>query len=121
MDKYLFGFSWDDPEEAEAYKRLVFDFEAGCSMGVFIEALDKDMAMSWGAKVAEGYLNYIYKDKHYSLKDIGFHYWIEDDPTNSTWKHCLDFFQKIEAGVLPDFRMMTTQAYCDWCKRTGIS
>jgi hypothetical protein len=121
MEKYLFGFSWDDPEEAEAYRRLGVDFEAGCATGVFIEASDKDEAISWGITIAEGYLSYIYEDNNYSLKDLGFHCWIEDDPTHSSWKHCLDFFQRIEVGVLPDFRMMTAQAYGDWCKRNGIS
>ncbi len=121
MEKYLFGFSWDDPEEAEAYKRLGVDFEAGCSTGIFVEALDKDAAISWGIKVAEGYLNYIYKDKHYSLTELDIYHWIEDDPTTSDWKHCLDFFQRTKVGELPDFSLMTVEAYCEWCKRNGIS
>ena len=96
------------------------DFEAGCATGIFIEASDKDDAIRWGIKVAEGYLAYIYKDKNYSLTDLSFCHWIEDDPINSSWKHCLDFFQKNTTGVLPDFRLMTTQAYCEWCQKNGI-
>ena len=120
MKSYLFAFGWEDIEEAKVYKSLGCDFEAGCSTGIFIEAANKDQAISWGVKVAEKYLNYIYKGKNYSLEELDFSYWIEDEPKKSDWKHCLDFFQRIKTGVCPDFSKMTAEAYRDWCVEKGI-
>ena len=47
--------------------------------------------------------------------------WLEDSPQSSGWQHCLDFFQHVRDGQMPDLEGMTTEAYQRWLERRGRS
>ena len=90
------------------------DFES--STGIFINANSKEEAIAWGEKIGV----YLFKKENpnelKSWKSFGHSCWVEEDWDRSGWKHCLDLFQIVEAGVIPDLEKMRTQAYSDWYK-----
>ncbi len=47
--------------------------------------------------------------------------WLEENPEQSSWRHCLGFFQRVSVGEYPDYHKMTTEAYSEWCEKMGMS
>jgi hypothetical protein len=121
VSAFLIGISWSDPEEVAACKRVGLDEDPRCSTGIFIQAATAEDASSWGNEVAKNYLKFLFDQKKYAPETFQLFYWIEESPDQSSWKHCLEFFQKVPVGQFPDFQKMTTEAYTQWCRKVGMS
>ncbi len=120
MNTYLIGLSWCDPEEVAAYVHAGFDDDPTCSTGLFVMAEDEAAALSWATEVCKWHMVYLFAGKNYHLEQLEIHCWVDADPKNSRWTHCLDFFQRIEVGQEPEFEKMTAEAYVNWCNKAGI-
>jgi hypothetical protein len=121
MNAFLIGMSWCDPEEVAAYKSAGLDDDPRCSTGVFVVAENSDEAVKWANSVAKEFMGYFFRGEQYAIESLELFCWVEQEPELSSWKHCLDFFQRVSLGEYPDFQKMTPQAYSDWCKRMGLS
>jgi hypothetical protein len=121
MNAYLIGLSWRDPEEVRAYVCAGLDDDPTCSTGLFITAEDKAAALSWGNEVCRKYMGYLFAGKNYSAKELDIFCWVEAEPKNCPWTHCLDFFQRVQVGQDPEFLKMTAEAYVEWCNKAGIA
>lgn len=121
MSPFLVGISWCDPEEVAAFVRVGLDDDPRCSTGIFIIAKNEAEALSWGETIGNKFMDFLFKDKNYQQKELELFCWIEKDPEQSRWKHCLNFFQTVSVGQFPEFKGMTAEAYSDWCKKAGIS
>jgi hypothetical protein len=120
MTPFLVAISWADPEEVAAYKRVGLDDDPRCSTGIFILANNPEEALSWAKRVANQYLDYLFKSQHEG-QALEVFCWVKNDPEQSSWKHCLGFFQTVSVGQYPEFQGMTSDAYSDWCKKVGLS
>jgi len=85
---------------------------------VFISAESRDAALAWAERIGESLLRYVNDDPTLNWKELGYACWIEESPSTCVWNHCLDFFQHVHLGELPDFRRMTADAYRDWIAAT---
>jgi hypothetical protein len=121
MSAFLIAISWNDPEEVAAYKRVGLDDVPSCSTGIFIHADTVDHALSWGSTVLKKFTEFLFPQKDYALEALELHCWVEVNPEDSSWKHCLDFFPHILVGQYPDFQNMTAEAYSEWCRNKGIT
>ncbi len=121
MNAFLVGISWSDPEEVAAYQRMRLDDDPRCSTGLFVTAENPSEALEWANCVAKEFMDYLFADKQYSIESLDVWCWAERDPEQGSWKHCLDFFQRVSYGSYPDFQKMTAQAYSDWCKKMGLA
>jgi hypothetical protein len=121
MNAFLIGLSWRDPEEVASFVRMGLDDDSRWSTGIFITAGDKATALSWGNEVGKKFMDFLFANKNYQPKELELFCWVEEDPPKSSWKHCLDFFQRIQIGQHPEFQKMTADAYGDWCKKAGRS
>lgn len=119
MNTYLIALSWCDPEQVAAYVRVGLDDDPRCATGLFITAENEAAALAWANEVCQKYMAYLFAGKNYLLKDVEIFCWV-DDVQKTCWKHCLDFFQKVQVGQVPEFPKMTTEAYIEWCKKAGI-
>jgi hypothetical protein len=120
MNAFLIGMSWCYPEEVAAFKRVGLDDDPRCSTGLFVVAENPDEAVKWANSVAEKFVAYLFQGKQYALGSLELFCWVVQEPGQSSWKHCLDFFSKVSLGEYPDFQNMTPEAYSDWCKRMGL-
>lgn len=121
MSAFLVGLSWCDPEEVAACKRVGLDDDPRCSTGIFIDAGTREDALFWGKAVASKYMEFLFQENNYALAALDVFCWVEENPEQSGWKHCLGFFQRVSVAQYPDFHKMTTEAYSEWCKKMGIS
>jgi hypothetical protein len=121
MNAFLIGLSWCDPEEVRAYVCAGLDDDPRCSTGLFIMAEDEAAALSWGNEVSQKYLGFLFAEKNYQPEQLEVHCWVEADPQDCSWAHCLDFFQRVQVGQVPEFPKMTAEAYLNWCKNAGIA
>jgi len=121
MSAFFVGISWCDPEEVAACKRVGLDDDPRCSTGVFIDASTGDEALSWGKAVASKYVEFLFREKNYAPEALEVFCWVEADPGQSSWKHCLEFFQRVSVAQYPDLHKMTTEAYSEWCKKMEAS
>jgi hypothetical protein len=121
MTAFLIGLSWWDPEEVAACKRVGLDSDPRCSTGIFVDADTGDEALSWGKAVANKHMEFLFGEKNFAPDALAVFCWIEADPEHSSWKHCVEFFQRVSVGQFPDFHRMTTEAYSEWCKQMGVS
>jgi hypothetical protein len=121
MKAYLVGLSWCDPEEIRAYVCAGLDDDPTCSTGLFVMAENEAAALSWGNEVCRKYMGYLFAGKNCSEEELDTFCWVDADPQNSRWTHCLDFFQRVQTGQVPEFQKMTAEAYVNWCKKAGIA
>ena len=119
MESYLFGFGCEGPIDMECNDGEGTDYES--SRGVFIEAASESEALAWGREIAEAFMKYEHAgNSTISWKALGYAHWIESDPENCAWSHCLSFFPRVKVGELPEFSRMTTRAYIEWCRANGM-
>jgi|SRR5215469_9861794 len=121
MNTYLVGIGWSDPEEVRAYVCAGLDDDPCCSTALFITAENETTARAWGREVCQKYMGYLFAGKNYRAEELEVHCWIEAEPKNCRWSHCLDFFQRVHVGHVPEFPKMTAEAYVNWCKKAGIA
>lgn len=119
MATYLIGMLYHEPDMWALYQKSVIeDYES--STGIFIDAPSPEAAIAWGEIVAEALLRKANTDETLDWKALGYWCWIEKNPQDSNWKHCLSFFQNIKAGEWPSLEAMITSAYIQWAKNNGI-
>ena len=120
MKTYLVGILYHEPEPWALYQKgIIEDYES--STGLFITAGTESEALAWGEHVAEKLLQKVNHDNSLNWKNLGYQCWIEADPENSHWRHCLSFFQTINAGQLPKIEGMGTEAYELWAQKNGAT
>lgn len=68
--KYYFMFGYETPGMAAANKRLRTDMAD--NMAFFILAESKDAALAWGQRLADAYVQAIYRDPTVTLEKLGF-------------------------------------------------
>lgn len=119
MNAYLFGFGYEDPDDLRSNRETGDDAE--CSTGVFIHAPDAQAAVAWGSKIAEAFMKYVHGDPAISWIALGYASWIEDDPGQCDWSHCLDFLPHVSVGQMPDLQSLTSEAYAQWLEGKGRS
>lgn len=113
MKKYLVGISYHEPESYDSWKKgIIEDYES--STGIFIVANSKNEAISWAEEIGEKLFQKENPNELSSWKSFEYDCWIEHDWEKSGWSHCLDFFQTINYGELPDLNKMGTKAYIEW-------
>src|SRR5467141_1240287 len=112
---------WCDPEEVAARKRVGLDDDPRCSTGVFNDASRVDEVLFWGKAVTRKFVGFLFREKNYAAEALEVFCWVEADPGQSSWKHCLEFFQRVSVAQYPDLHKMTTEAYSEWCKKMGVS
>lgn len=113
MTHFLIGLMY---HEAEAWRLrtsgLLEDYES--STGVFIDAESERAALAWGEHVAQELMRHVNRDEAIGWREFGYYCWVEKSPAESSWSHCLEFFQHIDAGAHPDYDAMGTAAYERW-------
>ena len=118
MAEFLFAFEYE--EVAQRADNQADGTAYASSTGVFIEAPDAAMALSWGRELAEAFFAHLHGEEEQSWAGRAYECWIEDDPGHSDWSHCLDFFPKVAVGEHPDPNAMTTEAYVAWAERSSV-
>ena len=118
MRTYLVGLMYHDPESWALWNRgVIEDYES--TTGVFVEAESEEQALNWSGVIAEALLRHVTGDPSLTSAQFGYECWIVPDPRESCWSHCLDFFQHVGCGQMPDLESMTSAAYGEWqSKRT---
>lgn len=113
MKEYLVGIMYHEPKAYQMWlKGVMEDYES--STGVFIEANSEEEALKWSELISSKLFQKLNPKEDKEWKDFEYSNWVESDPASSCWNHCLDFFQRIKVGELPDFSKMGTDAYGDW-------
>jgi hypothetical protein len=119
MPEYLIGLGYHEPEPFAQWNRgLIEDYES--STGLFVEAPSAAAAVGWGERVGLALLRHVNRDASLDGSAFGYATWVEDSPHTSGWLHCLDFFQHVSVGQMPDLERMTTAAYCRWLAENGL-
>lgn len=114
--EFLVIFQYHEPEPRQLFERgVVEDYES--TTGVFIVADSADDALIWCEAIAQEVLWRCNDDRSLDWKHLGYSRWIESDPDTSSWSHCLDFFQHVRVGEMPNFDAMGADAYARWQKR----
>ena len=112
--EYLVGIMYHEPESYELWnKGIIEDYES--STAIFISADSETDAIAWGKIIADKLFKNSNPIELKSWADFEYHCWIED-VKNSSWKHCFSFFQRVNAGELPDLNKMGSDAYAQWQK-----
>ena len=113
MPEYLVGFIYHEPEPFALWQRgVIEDYES--STGLWVTASTSEEAVSWGGCVAEALHRSVNSDPDAEWASAGYFCWLEADPASSSWQHCLDFFQHVQAGEMPTLDRMGTEAYRRW-------
>ena len=116
MAEYLVGILYHEPEPfAQCNDGLVEDYES--STGLFIEADSPEAAVAWGEQVGEALLRHVNREATLDWRALGYRCWLEESPRESGWGHCLNFFQHVRVGQMPDLERMTTAAYRRWLEQ----
>lgn len=118
MPHYLFAFEYEEVEERA--ENQANDTAYVSSTGCFIEADDSAAALAWGKAMAEVYFAHLHAGQALSWAGIGYRCWIEEDPGDSDWSHCLAFFPRISVGEHPDPNTLTTEAYLAWAEQESV-
>lgn len=113
MKKHLVGISYHESEHFDSLEKGIYeDYES--STGIFINANSREEALAWGEIVAEELFKKKNPNESQSWMSFGHYCWIEEDWNESSWVHCLDFFQYIDNGIHPDYEIMGIKAYLKW-------
>ncbi len=122
MKTYLIGIMFHEPESFDLWNRgIIEDYES--NSGLFIDAESEAEAIAWGEQVGTALLRHVNQDDSLDWKSD--YYCNLENPKTTAWKHCLDFFQHVRVGEMPDLNRMTAKAYSQWCEehpelRAGI-
>lgn len=117
MPTYLVGILYHEPVPHRLWlDGAIEDYES--STGLFVEASDAAEAIAWGERVGSELLRYVNEDRALDWNLLGCRCWIVPDPPSSAWSHCLDFFQRVNAGEMPSLEAMTTASYERWSERS---
>lgn len=112
MPTYLIGIMLHEPESFALWNRgIIEDYES--NTGLFIEAGSEAEAIEWGEQVGTALLRHLNQDDSLDWKRKYCCYL--ENPKTTAWKHCLDFFQHVRVGEMPDLNRMTAKAYAQWC------
>ncbi|MCA9096000.1 MAG: hypothetical protein KDA68_21115 [Planctomycetaceae bacterium] len=115
MMTYLIGIMFHEPEGFDLWNRgIVEDYES--NTGLFVEAESEAEAIAWGEQVGTALLRDVNRDYSLDWKASGYYCYLEN-PQTTGWKHCLDFFQHVKVGQMPDLNLMTANAYSQWCEQ----
>lgn len=117
MPRFLVGILYHEPDGWAERRKGLDDYES--STAIYIEAASPAEALAWGEAVGAELLRRVNGDLALDWKALGYRCWLEDEAKTS-WVHCLGFFQRVEAGELPDFSRMGTAAYKAWCRANGV-
>ena len=112
MPEYLVGISYHEPNSFALWQRgFIEDYES--STGLWVTAESPSDAISWGKHVGEARHRWVNTDP-FADWTANYECWLEDPPEASGWLHCLDFFQRVRVGEMPDHDRMGTQAHARW-------
>ena len=111
--EFLIIFQYHEPEPFRLFEQGDIE-EYESSTGVYIEAETAEHAHEWGEFVAGELLRHCNANRALEWKRFGYPCWIETTPEESPWNNCLGFFQRIQAGQLPELDEMDTAAYQCW-------
>ena len=112
MREYLIGICYHEPEPFAQWERgEIEDFESSTALWVIAETPDE--ALAWGSRVGEALHRHV---NHNPTADWSTSYscWLEKSPEAGGWAHCLDFFQRVRVGDMPELEQMGTEAYIRW-------
>ena len=111
MSEFLIGIEYHDPKTYAMWcGGLTEDYES--SAGLFVEAESPDAAVAWGGHIGQALLAFVHEGTAPAGPPATS--WLESTPESSGWRHCLDFFQHVRVGEMPDLAGMTAEAYQDW-------
>ena len=114
MQEYLVGLMYHYSKDYKLWQAgHIEDYEA--STGIFIGAENTEAALRWSRVISSKLLNYVNNTDSINLEDFQHENWIEPNPEESNWNHCLEFFQHVVDGELPNLELMTADAYAAWC------
>jgi hypothetical protein len=118
--EYLVLFHYHEPEPRQLFERgVIEDYES--TTGVFVNAETENDALTWGEAIAQELLRHCNDDKSLDWNGLGYSCWIESNPGESSWSHCLGFFQHVQIGEMPNIEAMDTTAYVSWQDGQGGS
>jgi hypothetical protein len=110
---------YHDPVSYELWNSgIIEDYES--STGVFITAKNEIEAIAWGEQIAQKLFERLNPWEINAWKSFGYTCWLIEDEKTSYWKHCLDFFQSVDAHEIPDFEKMGADAYVKWQLEKGM-
>lgn len=116
MPEYLVGIMFHEPGPMALRNRgVIEDYES--TAGIFVQAESPEDAVAWGEQIGEALLRDVNCDPTLDWRLLGYYCWVEESPSTSRWRHCLEFFQHVRRGEMPDFNRMTADAYARWSKR----
>ncbi|KWO50045.1 hypothetical protein WT98_17070 [Burkholderia territorii] len=116
--EYLVIFQYHEPEPRQLFERgVIEDYES--TTGVFIKAAAAEDALIWCESIAQELLCRSNDDRSLDWTRLGYSCWIESNPGNSSWSHCLGFFQHVQVGEMPNVDAMGTAAYISWQGNQG--
>ena len=118
MAEFLVAFEYEEVEQRADNQANGTRYVS--STGAFIEAVDGEAALAWGREIAEAFFSKLHATGTPSWAELGYPIWIEEDPGESDWSHCLDFFPKVALGEHPDPSTMTTEAYVAWAEGASV-
>jgi len=126
LPEFLVGLMYHDTQSYALWnKGIIEDYES--TAGIFIQAETDLEALKWGRVIAGELLRHVTRDPSLTCAQFGYECWIEPEPKNSSWRHCLDFFQHVTVGQMPVLDSMTSDAYREWqdkhtkrTKRKGV-
>lgn len=93
MERYLYVFGYESPEEQKSNALQGTDFES--SRAAFIQADSSDAALTWGQRLAGTFVHGLFNGDEASWASDAFANWIETSP-NATWD--LGTIPEIKAG-----------------------
>jgi hypothetical protein len=112
MQEFLISICFHEPEGYNSWlKGEIEDFES--SARIFITAKSEIEALKWGEAVANQLFKECNPNEIKDWKSFGYDCRVVDIG-NSAWSHCLNFFQRISYGEMPNFDLMGTIAYKKW-------
>jgi hypothetical protein len=113
MQEYLIGFTYHEPEPFSLWQRgVIEDYES--STGLWINADTPADAIAWAERVAEALHREVNGEDCPAWKEADHWCWIEENPATCSWRHCLDFFQRVHVGEMPPLKLMGSEAYGRW-------
>jgi hypothetical protein len=107
MNKYLFVFGYEGPEDLAVNNRLGTDYES--SRQLFVIAKTEADALSWGQEIAKWYVCQLYGDDTSGWKKENYATWIETHPdayTMSMIAEDVGWVPVVKYGEYPSFLEM---------------
>lgn len=116
MKKYLISLMYHYPQDYELWKKgRIEDYES--STGLFVNAKTEKEAIKWSRVVATNLLNYVNGTTNLTMEQFQHSCRLIQQPENSSWSHCLGFFQTVCVGEIPPLEKLTTDSYALWLEK----